>query len=53
LIVIKQVIDNYPTDSPMSVSGFFEVNEYEIGGEAMTLNYLENDLMRAKYPDPR
>lgn len=53
LIVIKQVMDNYPTDSPMSVAGFFEVNTYEVGGEAMTLNYLENDLMRAKYPDPR
>lgn len=53
LVVIKQVIDNYPINSPMAVSGFFKENEYLVGGDVMTLNYLENDLMRAKYPDPR
>jgi len=53
LVVIKQVIDNYPTTSPMSVSGFFEVNTYNVGGEVMTLNHLENNIMRKKYPDPR
>ncbi len=53
LLVIKQVVDNYPINSPMAVDGFFKSNEYQVGGKAMTLNYLENDLMRAKYPDPR
>ncbi|GAB5417938.1 MAG: hypothetical protein Crog4KO_23140 [Crocinitomicaceae bacterium] len=53
LLVIKQVTDNYPIKSPMAVDGFFKSNAYQVGGEAMTLNYLENDLMRAKYPDPR
>lgn len=53
LIVIKQVIDNYPVNSPMSVPGFFKEKEYSVGGQSMTLNYMENDLMRVKYPDPR
>lgn len=53
LVVIKQVIENYPVSSPMDVSGFFEVNVYKVGGEDMTLNHLENNVMRAKYPDPR
>ncbi len=53
LVVIKQVIDNYPITSPMSVSGFFEVNTFNVGGEGITLNHLENNIMRKKYPDPR
>jgi len=53
LIVIHQVVENYPVTSPMSVQGFFEVNSFEVAGEKITLNHLENNLMRAKYPDPR
>ncbi len=53
LIVINQVVENYPISSPMDVTGFFEVNTYKVGGEDITLNHLENNIMRAKYPDPR
>ena len=53
LLVIKQVKDNYPTNSPMSIAGFFKENEFEVSGTKMTLNSLENDVMRGKYPDPR
>lgn len=53
LVVIKQVMDYYPISSPMDVFGFFEVNTYKVGGEEITLNHLENDIMRKKYSDPR
>lgn len=53
LVVINQIVENYPINSPMVVGGFFEVNKYNVGGEEMTLNHLENNIMRKKYPDPR
>lgn len=53
LIVIHQIKANYPIASPMDVSGFFEVNTFKISGAEMTLNHLENNVMRKKYPDPR
>lgn len=54
VLVIKTVIDNYPTQSPMLVSGFFTKNKHQIAdfGE-VTLNDLENKLIRKVYKDPR
>lgn len=53
LLVIKQIVQHYPTSSPMNINGFFEVNKHKIGTEELTLNELENDFMRPTYKDPR
>lgn len=51
LAVIKGIVDNYPIASPMDVTGFFDEINYELGGQKTTLNNIENDLLRAKFPD--
>lgn len=50
LSVIKGIVDNYPTKSPLDINGFFDKKTYELGGTKTTLNDLENKLLRAVYP---
>ena len=51
--VIKGIIDNYPIKSPLDNKGFFDKTTYSLGGEKVTLNGIENDLLRAKFKDAR
>ena len=50
LLVIDGIVKNYPLKSPLDVAGFFDKTKHEIGGKSVTLNGIENDLLRAKFP---
>ena len=53
VLVIKNVVDNYPTNSPLEVNGFFDRAKFDVAGTSYTLNELEKgDLFKA-YPDAR
>ena len=52
--VIKTVVDNYPIASPLKKAGFFDVIKQEIGGMKITLNDIENKLLRGNFKsEPR
>lgn len=52
--VIKTVIDNYPISSPLKKTGFFDGIKQEIGGKKITLNDIENKLLRGNFKsEPR
>jgi hypothetical protein len=53
IAVIKGIIDNYPTKSPLDDKGFFDKTTYSLGGKKTTLNTIENKLLRAKFKDAR
>ena len=53
LSVIKGIIDNYPTNSPLDDKGFFDKTKHNIGGKQITLNDIEHKLLRAQFKDPR
>lgn len=53
LSVIKGIIDNYPTKSPLDNAGFFDAITYKIGGKNITLDDIEHKLLRAQFKDPR
>jgi len=53
LSVIKGIIDNYPTKSPLDNAGFFDKTTYSLAGKQITLNDIEHKLLRAKFNDPR
>lgn len=53
LFVIDQIVSNYPISSPMDVTGFFENKNSILNGEMISLNVLENELLRKTYKDPR
>ena len=51
LLVIKGIVENYPLKSPLDVAGFFDKAKHDIGGENITLNDIENKLLRGNFPD--
>ena len=54
LLVIKGIVANYPVKSPLDIDGFFDEHQYNVGGKMTTLNGIENELLRAKFPnEPR
>ena len=53
LSVIKGIVDNYPLASPLDKSGFFDKTTYSLAGKKVTLNTIENELLRANFKDAR
>ncbi|SDX15831.1 Protein of unknown function, DUF547 [Lutibacter oricola] len=53
LTVIKGIIDNYPTKSPLSIGGFFDKTTYELGSTKTTLNNIEHQFLRGNFNDAR
>ena len=53
VLVIKGIINNYPTKGPMEIVGFFDKKQYVINGLNLTLNNIENDIVRKKFNDAR
>lgn len=51
IMVIKGVVENYPIKSPLDIPGFFDSKEYQVGGKSLTLNEIENDVLRANFPE--
>lgn len=53
IATIKGVINNYPLKKVIDVDGFFDKIKYDIGGKAITLNDIENIMLRAEFHEPR
>ncbi|MCG9134308.1 DUF547 domain-containing protein [Candidatus Poribacteria bacterium] len=55
-LVIKGVIDHYPTTSVRKVkwfNGFFSRLKFRVAGKTYTLNQIEHDIIRTEFVDPR
>lgn len=53
LLVIAQIVENYPVSSPLNITGFFDQQKYTIAGEQLTLNELEKEKLLATFQDAR
>lgn len=53
ILVIKQITDNYPVNSPMDIEGFFKVKTFNVGGEILTLDAIEFTKLIGPTKDPR
>lgn len=53
ILVIKSIINAYPTKGPMEIPGFFDKKTFTVNGTVVTLNGLENDIVRKKFNDAR
>lgn len=53
LCVINKVVQNYPINSPMEVTRFFDDKDITLGGEMTSLNAIENEMLRPTYNDAR
>lgn len=53
IIMINAIVSRYPVKSPMDIAGVFDKTKYPIAGTKLTLNDIENKMIRAKYNDAR
>ncbi|MEL7247305.1 MAG: DUF547 domain-containing protein [Bacteroidota bacterium] len=53
ILVIAQVVENYPLESPLAVAGFFDRTRFNVAGDQLTLNDLEKDRLLKQFGDPR
>lgn len=53
VFVIKGIVDNYPTDGPLKIDGFFDKISFGLRGKRVTLNQLEKEMLYKQFPDPR
>lgn len=53
ILVIKHIIDHYPTKGPLTIEGFFGGLETEVAGQLITLDVLEKETLYKMFPDPR
>ncbi|MCL6462389.1 MAG: DUF547 domain-containing protein [Flavobacterium micromati] len=53
LLVLKGITIQFPVKSPLDIAGFFDKTIYTISGKKITLNDIENKMLRAKYNDAR
>lgn len=51
LLVIKSVVENYPVKSPLTIKGFFDTTTHQIGGKEISLNDIENKVLRGNFPN--
>jgi hypothetical protein len=53
LLVVNQVVQNYPITSVQDVNGFFDKKIHTVGGEKMSLNQFEKESILGFDQDPR
>ncbi len=53
ILVIQGIVTNYPISSPQQVGGFFDGKKYKVGNQQLTLNQIENDILRKRTKDAR
>lgn len=53
LFVISNIVNTYPMGSPMDDSGFFTDKSFNLNGANISLDHLENGILRKEHADPR
>lgn len=53
MLVIYNVINNYPTEGPLKVKGFFTDKSFSIGNVVLSLDDLEKKILFSKTKDSR
>ncbi len=53
LYVISKIASTYPIGSPMDDPGFFTDKSFELNGEKISLDHLENGVLRKEHADAR
>lgn len=53
LLVMKGISEKYPVKSPLDIDGFFNKITYAIANDKLTLDDIENKIIRPRFKDPR
>ncbi len=50
--VIKNVLDHPGMKKPTDITGFFDATKFRVAGRLVTLNNIENDIIRPTFKEP-
>lgn len=53
ILVIDGIVRKYPTKSPLKINGFFDAKIFNVGGEELSLNQVEKEILFKHKPDAR
>ncbi|MEO1049042.1 MAG: DUF547 domain-containing protein [Bacteroidota bacterium] len=53
VLVVYQVVKNYPIQGPLKVEGFFNNTSHKVAGKTLTLDGVEKGTLFKAYPDAR
>jgi hypothetical protein len=53
IVVVKAIVDRYPIRSVRDVGGFFDRVQHRVGGRQRTLDAVENQVIRVRFPVAR
>ena len=53
LTLIKAIVNKYPVKAPLDIAGLFDKGTFTLAGKKLTLNDIENKMIREKYNDAR
>lgn len=53
ILVIHRVVQHYPITSVQEIGGFFDVKKANINGQKLTLDEIENTILRPRFKDSR
>jgi hypothetical protein len=53
LFVIQGIVEDYPIKSVMDIDNFFDVKQYQLGDQKVSLNQLEKKMIYPEFADPR
>ena len=48
-LVLQWILQNYPTESIWALSGSFKTKRHKVGGEMVSLNDIENNVLRPEF----
>ncbi|MEO8398515.1 MAG: DUF547 domain-containing protein [Ignavibacteriaceae bacterium] len=51
-LAIKNVLNNPGMKSPIKVEGFFKEDKFEVAGKMLTLDQIENEVIRPEFKEP-
>lgn len=52
-LTLAAILDNYPTKSIRYIPGVWNRQKFEVVGQEMTLDYIEHELLRKQFNEPR
>jgi hypothetical protein len=53
VLMIHTVVEHYPVGSPLDIDGVFDSIRHVVGGQRMTLDDIEKEVLLKKFFDPR
>lgn len=53
ILTLRSIVDAYPVESIKDIDGVWDKTRWTVGGDKLTLNDIEHEVLRKKFDEPR